>query len=103
MPDVAGSPRLPNSRSETASRCLAVRELAAGDVPAIVAIVRSLPDYLTDDVVEQVEIDCADHGGWVIADSGEIAGLAVAKRKSAAGAEILWIAVDRVRHSTPDG
>lgn len=82
---------------------LAVRDLAAGDVPAIVAIVQGLPDYFTDDVAEHVETDCASHGGWVVADSGEIAGFAIAKRKSAAGAEILWMAVDRMRRGRGAG
>lgn len=82
---------------------LAVRDLAAGDVPAIVAIVQGLPDYFTDDVAEHVETDCASHGGWVVADSGEIAGFAIAKRKSAAGAEILWMAVDPLRRGRGAG
>lgn len=82
---------------------LAVRDLAAEDVPAIVAIVQGLPDYFTDDVAEQVETDCASHGGWVVADSGEIAGFAIAKRKSAAGAEISWMAVDRMQRGRGAG
>jgi GNAT superfamily N-acetyltransferase len=82
---------------------LAVRELAAGDVSAIVAIVRGLPDYFTPDVAEQVETDSANHGGWIVADAGQIVGFAVAKRKSAAGAEILWLAVDRLRRGRGTG
>ena len=46
---------------------LAVRRLAAGDVPALAAIVSSLPDYFTEDVAGQVERDCAVHPGWVLA------------------------------------
>jgi hypothetical protein len=65
---------------------LAVRRLTAGDIPAAVAIVRGLPDYFTDDVPGKVESDAAIHAGWVLADSGEVAGFAVAARKSAAGA-----------------
>src|SRR5450755_5120552 len=34
------------------------------------------------------------HDAWVLTDSDEIAGFTVAQRKSAGGAEILWMAVD---------
>jgi hypothetical protein len=72
---------------------LAVRRLAAGDVPALAAIVSSLPDYFTEDVAGQVERDCAVHPGWVLAGAAGITGFAVAARRSPAAAEILWIAV----------
>jgi GNAT superfamily N-acetyltransferase len=77
----------------------AVRRLEAGDAPAAVAIVRGLPDYFTDDVPAKVERDAAGHEAWVITDSGTVAGFAVAARKSPAGAEILWIAVDAARRA----
>lgn len=70
-----------------------VRGLVAGDVPAVAAIVAGLPDYFTADVPARVEADAARHAGWVLTDSGAIAGFAVAARKSAQGAEILWLAV----------
>lgn len=82
---------------------LAVRRLTAGDIPAAVAIVRGLPDYFTDDVPGKVETDAASHAGWVLADSGEVAGFAVAARRSAAGAEILWMAVDAARRGHGHG
>jgi len=82
---------------------LAVRRLAAGDVPALVTIVRGLPDYFTDDVAEKVERDTAGHDTWVLADAGDIAGFAVVARKSAAGAEILWMAIDPVRRGRGHG
>jgi GNAT superfamily N-acetyltransferase len=44
-----------------------------------------------------VERDAAVHDGWVVTDSGEVAGFAVAARRPPAGAEILWIAVDPAR------
>lgn len=72
---------------------MAVRRLAAGDLPALAAIVRSLPDYFTEDVAGQVERDCAVHPGWVLAGAAGITGFAVAARKSPVAAEILWIAV----------
>jgi GNAT superfamily N-acetyltransferase len=72
---------------------LAVRRLAAGDVPALAAIVSSLPDYFTEDVAGQVERDCAVHPGWVLAGAAGVTGFAVAARRSPGAAEILWIAV----------
>jgi ribosomal protein S18 acetylase RimI-like enzyme len=82
---------------------LAVRPLTAGDIPAAVAIVRGLPDYFTDDVPGKVQTDAASHPGWVLADSGEVAGFAVAARKSPGGAEILWMAVDAARRGQGRG
>jgi GNAT superfamily N-acetyltransferase len=76
---------------------LTVRSMVAGDVPAVTAIVRGLPDYFTANVPGQVEADAARHAGWVLADPEGIAGFALAARKSARGAEILWLAVDAAR------
>jgi GNAT superfamily N-acetyltransferase len=73
---------------------LAVRRFAAGDAAAAVAIVRGLPDYFTADVPAKVERDATSHEAWVITRSGTVTGFAVAARKSAGGAEILWFAVD---------
>jgi hypothetical protein len=70
----------------------AVRRLAAGESPALAAIVRGLPEYFTDDVPGKVEHDAASHGTWVITDDGTITGFVIAARKSPGGAEILWIA-----------
>ena len=75
----------------------AVRRLTHGDVPAVAAIVRGLPDFFTDDVPGKVEADCARHDAWVLDAAGEIAGFAVAEAKSPGGAEILWLAVERAR------
>jgi GNAT superfamily N-acetyltransferase len=73
---------------------LAVRRLAAGDVAAARRIVCDLPDYFTSDVPDKVERDAADHDGWVVTDSGAVAGFAVVARRPPGGAEILWMAVD---------
>jgi ribosomal protein S18 acetylase RimI-like enzyme len=81
----------------------AVRPFQAGDAPAATAIVRGLSDYFTDDVPDKVEHDAASHQAWVITDSGTVAGFAVAASKSAAGAEILWIAVDPGRRGRGHG
>ena len=81
----------------------AVRPFQAGDVPAATVIVQGLPDYFTEDVPDQVEQDAASHQAWVITDSGTVAGFAVAARKSTAGAEILWIAVDAPRRGQGHG
>src|SRR6266851_4233298 len=64
---------------------LALRPLAAADVPPVTRIVRSLPYYFTSDVPGQVARDTADHDGWVLTDSGEVVGFAVAARKSPGG------------------
>jgi GNAT superfamily N-acetyltransferase len=81
----------------------AVRPFQAGDVPAATAIVRGLPDYFTEDVPDKVEHDAASHQAWAITDSGTVAGFAIAARKSPAGAEILWIAVDAARRGRGHG
>jgi GNAT superfamily N-acetyltransferase len=70
-----------------------VRRLVAGDIPGVVTIVRDLPDYFTDDVPAEVERDAAEHGGWVLAESGQVTGFAVAARKRPGAAEILWLAI----------
>jgi GNAT superfamily N-acetyltransferase len=81
----------------------AVRRFEAGDGPAAAAIIRGLPDYFTDDVPAKAEHDAASHEAWVLTDSGTVAGFAVAVRKSPAGAEILWIAVDAARRGRGHG
>ena len=85
------------------SHMSAVRPFQAGDALAATAIVRGLPDYFTEDVPGKVEHDAARHQAWVITDSGTVAGFAVAARKSTAGAEILWIAVDAARRGRGHG
>src|ERR1700748_216392 len=87
----------------TMNHMSAVRSFQAGDVPAATAIVRGLSDYFTEDVPDQVEHDAARHQAWVIPDSGTVAGFAAAARKSPAGAEILWIAVDAARRGRGHG
>jgi len=44
---------------------LAVRRLAAQDIPAVAAVVVARPDYFTDEVAGQVKRDCARHDAWV--------------------------------------
>jgi GNAT superfamily N-acetyltransferase len=73
---------------------LAVRRFSAADAPAAVAIIRGLPDYFTDDVPAKVEREAVNHDAWVVTEAGAVTGFAVAARKSASGAEILWMAVD---------
>lgn len=72
----------------------AVRRLTAGDIPAVTAITESLPDYFTGDVPAKAARDAARHDAWVVADADAVVGFAIAERKSAGGAEILWMAVD---------
>jgi GNAT superfamily N-acetyltransferase len=82
---------------------LAVRRFAAGDAPAAAAIIRSLPDYFTDDAPAKAERYAASHEAWAITDSGTVTGFAIAARKSPGGAEILWIAVDAARRGCAHG
>jgi len=82
---------------------LAVRRFTAEDAPAVTTIIRGLSDYFTDDVPAQAERDAASHEAWVISDSETVSGFAVAARKSSAGAEILWIAVDAARRGRGHG
>lgn len=82
---------------------LAIRGLAAGDVPAVTAIVEGLPDYFTSDVPDKVSQDAASHLGWVLVDSGAVVGFVLAARKSARGAEILWMAIDSARRGHGHG
>jgi GNAT superfamily N-acetyltransferase len=81
----------------------AVRSFQAGDAPSVTAIIRGLPDYFTDDVPDKVERDAASHEAWVITEDGTVAGIAVVARKSPAGAEILWLAVDAARRGRGHG
>jgi GNAT superfamily N-acetyltransferase len=82
---------------------VAVRRLAAGDIPAVVAIAEGLPDYFTDDAVPKIRQEAASHGGWVLADSAAVVGFAITARKSAGGAEITWMAVERSRRGRGHG
>jgi ribosomal protein S18 acetylase RimI-like enzyme len=59
--------------------------------------VAGLPDWFTCDVAGQVERDAAVYDAWVLTDTDEIAGFAVAARRPPCGAEILWIAVAPIR------
>jgi GNAT superfamily N-acetyltransferase len=81
----------------------AVRRFAAGDAPAAVAIIRGLPDYFTPDVPDKLEHDAACHEGWVITEGGTVAGITVVARKSPAGAEILWMAIEAARRGRGHG
>lgn len=58
------------------ARMPAVRRFAAGDAPAVTAIIRGLPDYFTDDVPAKAEREATDHEAWVISDAGTVAGFA---------------------------
>jgi GNAT superfamily N-acetyltransferase len=82
---------------------IAVRQWEAGDGPAVAAIIAGLPDYFTDDVPARVQHDAVRHDAWVLIDAGAVAGVAVAERKAAGGAEILWIAVDAARRGHGHG
>jgi GNAT superfamily N-acetyltransferase len=90
---------------------VAVRRFEGGDAAALAAIVEGLPDYFTSDVPEKAPRDAERHGAWVLtgsdddagADADAVTGFAVVARKSAAGAEILWIAVEAGRRGHGHG
>lgn len=63
------------------------------DTPACAAIVRTLPEYFTENVPAEVETDMARHTSWVTTVMAEVAGFAVVRRQSLLAAEILWAAV----------
>jgi hypothetical protein len=71
------------------ARMPAVRRFAAGDAPAVAAIIRGLPDYFTDDVPGKAEQDAAGHEAWVITGPDGVAGFAVAAGVSVVEAKTL--------------
>jgi GNAT superfamily N-acetyltransferase len=77
----------------------AVRRFAAEDAAAAAAIIEGLPDYFTDDVPAKLQRDAVSHDAWVLTEAGALVGVAVAARKSAGGAEILWLAVAAARRN----
>ena len=81
----------------------AVRRFTTEDAPTAALIIEGLPDYFTEDVPAKVQRDAGRHDAWVLTDSGAVVGIAVAARKSARGAEILWIAVDARRRGRGHG
>ncbi|HEY1828622.1 MAG TPA: GNAT family N-acetyltransferase [Acidimicrobiales bacterium] len=74
-----------------------------GDVEACVAIVEELPDFFTDNVPGEVRHDLGLHQGWVTVDDDCLLGFAVVERRSAAVAEILWMAVRPARRGSGVG
>ena len=88
-------------------RMVAVRRFEDGDAAAVAAIVEGLPDYFTSDVPEKAPRDAERHDAWVLtsadADADAVTGFAVVARKSAGGAEILWIAVEAARRGHGHG
>ena len=85
------------------ARMPAVRRFVDADAPAVIAIIRGLPDYFTDDVPAKAEHNAADHEAWVITGPDGVAGFAIAARKSPGGVEILWIAVEAARRGQGHG
>jgi ribosomal protein S18 acetylase RimI-like enzyme len=76
-----------------------VRRAAPADVPACAAIVRSLPEYFTPDVPDEVGADMARHACWVTTAGAEVVGFAVVRREGPLATEILWAAVAPERRS----
>jgi GNAT superfamily N-acetyltransferase len=82
---------------------VATRRLHLDDLEVAVAIVRGLADYFTVDVPEKVEHDATAHEAWVLTETDAVLGFAVAERRSTAGAEILWMAVESTRRGVGAG
>lgn len=74
---------------------MTVRPFVESDVEACLEIVRSLPDFFTEDVPDTIRADFDRHSGWVVAQGREVTGFAVVDMRSAGAAEILWAAVRR--------
>lgn len=70
-----------------------IRRLERADIPGMVAVIHTLPDYFTPDVPDEVDHHAREHGGWVAFEADELVGLVVAERRSGRVAEILWAAV----------
>ena len=83
--------------AEQSTSCWPSAASAGADIQAVTAIVLGLPDYFTSDVPARIERDAAGQDSWVLTDSGDVAGFAVATRRPPGVAEILWIAVDPAR------
>jgi ribosomal protein S18 acetylase RimI-like enzyme len=70
-----------------------VRPWTPTDREACLAIVRSLPDFFTEDVPETVRRDLGEYPAWVVTDGGTVAGFAVVKHTTLRSAELLWAVV----------
>jgi GNAT superfamily N-acetyltransferase len=80
-----------------------VRSFELEDLPSLIDIVDRLPEYFTDDVPAKVREDLRAHQGRVIVDDGDLVGFSVVERRSAAAAEILWMAIAPVRRGRGAG
>jgi GNAT superfamily N-acetyltransferase len=74
-----------------------IRAGGADDIAACRDIVAGLPEFFTPDTGDTIAADLATHDSWVVTDGTSVTGFAVAKRRSAAAAEILWVAVAPTR------
>jgi GNAT superfamily N-acetyltransferase len=79
-----------------------IRRWLPDDLDACLDIVRALPDYFTEDVLDAIRHDFVRHGGW-IAEDGTPVGLTIVDRRSSAAAEILWAAVHPARRGAGVG
>ena len=81
----------------------AIRRFAAGDAPAVTAIIRGLPNYFTGDVPAKAGRDAGDHEAWIVTDSGTVTGFAIAY-SVALSIPLGWPIVSRAGRSTgPSG
>jgi GNAT superfamily N-acetyltransferase len=71
-----------------------VRRSTPDDLPHYQAIVRSLPNYFTDDVPDKIGHGLEAHDGWAVTDGGIVVGFTIVERRSSQVAELLWMAVE---------
>jgi ribosomal protein S18 acetylase RimI-like enzyme len=82
---------------------LVVRRFMPGDARALEEIVRALPDYFTDDVPDKVETDSTARDTWVLVDTDQVVGFAIAEQRPPRAAEILWMAIASAHRHRGEG
>jgi GNAT superfamily N-acetyltransferase len=70
-----------------------VRRLRLHELDACLEIVRELPDFFTDGVLDKVLRDLQRYPAWVILEAEELVGFLVVDRRFVRASEILWMAV----------
>jgi GNAT superfamily N-acetyltransferase len=80
-----------------------VRPAVPGDIPACVVVVRSLPEWFTPDVADEVARDATKHQTWVVTEAHGLLGFAIVVRRSIEAAEILHAAVHADRRGAGVG
>lgn len=71
-----------------------IRDFSAEDAPTLLAIIKSLPDYFTNEAISDIEKDLRDARTrtLILEEDGDIVGF-LSYRIDGAEAELLWMAV----------